>query len=433
MILRTCAVLVFIAVDLSLYGGVGAQPTSRSICETCACSPPNATPVMVNCTCVKTKFLIIREQDTMLLSGVRDLTLAGCGLVSLPSSGLSGSPLLSRVTVRDMKLFHYTAGLFPALESLTVEDVGGLVLDGFGPANRTLKQLVLRRTSVQRLVRGTIPASAPLQKVMLDRVDVDEIEAGALDMTFVRGESDGFSIVNSAIKTIGAGGVLVRSGSVKIINSTMDELYAGSVIVEDAKDIRLSGNRLGNVSLVGDSLSVVRSPPAGAGASTIMVDSNEFMTLPADLQLFKTDRSVSFINNVVRDVDLGPFLFGVGPNVRVSNNQFECDCDSRRISVLKLNQVFPGLLPEADDSRFAGLLVDNYCKRPNDMSLAGYRDELVAGKACPGTTLPTAPPTPSTTSAVDTNDASNGLLPSTWTTLAITGFCVVTVALSTIS
>jgi len=152
------------------------------------------------------QLLIVREQDTAILSSVRDLTLASCGFVSLPSSGLSSSTSLARVTVRDMKLFHYTAGLFPALESLSVEDVGELVLDGFGPANRTLRHLTLRRTTVLRLVKGTVTAAAPLRRVLFDRVDVDEIESGALDMSFVsdanngqQAAADGFTVVDSTV------------------------------------------------------------------------------------------------------------------------------------------------------------------------------------------------------------------------------------------
>lgn len=133
------------------------------------------------------------------------MTLASCGFVSLPSSGLSECTALTRVTVRDMKLFHYTAGLFPALESLSVEDVGELVLDGFGPANRTLRHLTLRRTNVTRLVKGTVTAVTPLRRVLFDQVDVEEIESGALEMVFseagdnIQAAADGFTIVDSTV------------------------------------------------------------------------------------------------------------------------------------------------------------------------------------------------------------------------------------------
>lgn len=157
------------------------------------------------------QLLIVRPQDAAVLSSARELTLASCGFVSLPSSGLTASKGLTRVTVRDMKLFHYTAGLFPALESLTVEDIGELVLDGFGPANRTLRYLTLRRVDAIKLVAGTLTAAAPLRRVILDRVNVDEIETGALDMTFVgqpdnhgqpSAAADGFTVVNSTVTNI---------------------------------------------------------------------------------------------------------------------------------------------------------------------------------------------------------------------------------------
>lgn len=160
--------------------------------------------------CFVSQLLIVREQDFAVLSSVRDLTLASCGYVSLPSSGLSTSTSLTRVTVHDLKLFHYTAGLFPALVSLSVEDVGELVLDGFGSANRTLRYLTVRRTNVLRLVKGTVTKVSPLRRVIFDRVDVEEIESGALDMVFLgdgndNGQSaaaDGFTVVESKVGII---------------------------------------------------------------------------------------------------------------------------------------------------------------------------------------------------------------------------------------
>lgn len=140
------------------------------------------------------------------LSNVRDLTLSSCGYVSFPAS--SGLPELTALALRDMQFFHYTLGMFPALESLTAENIGELVLDGFGPANRTLRYLTLRRTNVSRLVRGTVTAGMPLRRVLFDNVTVEGIESGALDMAFVgqtddggalREASDGFTVVKSMV------------------------------------------------------------------------------------------------------------------------------------------------------------------------------------------------------------------------------------------
>lgn len=155
------------------------------------------------------QLLIIRDKDVASLSSVRDLTLAGCGFVSLPSSGLAASKWLARVTVRDIKQFHYTVGLFPALESLSVEDVEVLVLDGFGPANRTLRHLTLRRVAEVRLAKGAVTAAAPLRRVLFDSVNADEIESGTLDMVFVgdddneQAAADGFTVVDSTVSTRG--------------------------------------------------------------------------------------------------------------------------------------------------------------------------------------------------------------------------------------
>lgn len=182
------------------------------------------------------------------------------------------------------------------------------------------------------------------------------------------------------IKSVQSGGVTVRSGAVRILNSTLDDLASGAVAVNDARGgIRISGNRLG--AMVGDSVSAVRRD----GDAAVLVDGNAFRALPADMQLLRSDdRLTEFADNSVDNVDLGPFLFGLGAGVRATGNRFTCDCDPRSISVLKLNQVFPGLMQPDTDIRFAVLLADNHCRQPANTTLAGYRDLLVRELACKG-------------------------------------------------
>lgn len=196
----------------------------------------------------------------------------------------------------------------------------------------------------------------------------------------------------------------MRAGAVRIFNSTLEDLAAGAVTANGSKIVRLSGNRLGAVSAAGDSVTA-------HGPAEVSVDGNQFRALPADLQLLKTDApATAFRDNAVTDVDLGPFLFGVGPAVRVSGNRFECDCDPRRVSVLKLNQVFPGLLPEADNGRFDALLADNYCRKPAALTLAGYRDQLIKEIACEGTNVTAAVITPRAPPLKDGGDAVNAAM-----------------------
>lgn len=201
-----------------------------------------------------------------------------------------------------------------------------------------------------------------------------------------------------------SGGVTVRSGAVRILNSTLDDLASGSIVVDDTKGaggVRLSGNRLGD--MVGDSVSVLSE--GGSSGGDVYVESNEFRTLPADMQLLKSERPVEFRDNLVANVDLGPFLFGVGPTIHVADNRFVCDCDPRRISVLKLNQVFPGLLPEADN-RLTRLLADNHCQQPADTTLSGYRDLLIKEVVCKGTNLTVATSTPLPTAQQPSKDTT---------------------------
>lgn len=206
------------------------------------------------------------------------------------------------------------------------------------------------------------------------------------------------------MKSVQTNGISVRSGAMRILNSTLDNLASGAITADSAA--LLSGNRFD--AMVGDSVSVTTAlvgGPSDGGDAVVYVAGNRFRTLPEDLQLFRSDRPVEFRVNSVENVDLAPFLFGVGPTVNVTDNLFACDCDPRRISVLKLNQVFPGLLPETDD-RLSQLLANNYCSEPaTNTTLAGYRDLLVKGIACKGANI-TAASSPSPT--LPTKDTTNG-------------------------
>lgn len=226
------------------------------------------------------------------------------------------------------------------------------------------------------------------------------------------------------IKLVQSGGVTVRSGAVRILNSTLDDLAGGALVVDDARDgVRLSGNRLG--AMVANSVSVVQRTDGGGG--DVVVDGNAFRTLPADVQPLKSDGPVVFRDNSVDNVDLSPFLFGLGAGARVSGNRFVCDCDQRRISVLKMDQVFPGLLTDADN-RIDQLLADNRCQEPANTTLAGYRDMLVAKSVCKDATAvaaappaSTVPPPPSSASQGDRAAANRGNAPVTvwWTAVAV--------------
>lgn len=219
-----------------------------------------------------------------------------------------------------------------------------------------------------------------------------------------------------------SGGVTVRSGAVRILNSTLDDLAAGALVAEDAHaGFRLSGNRLG--SMVGNSVSVLRSD-----GGDVIVDGNAFRTLPADMQPLKSDRAVEFRDNSVDNVDLSPFLFGLGTGVLVAGNRFVCDCDQRRISVLKMDQVFPGLLSDADN-RMDKLLANNHCQQPDNTTLAGYRDMLVNKLVCKDATAVTVPP--STTAPASQGGNAKGAATTNHGNVLVAAWTVLVAAVAT--
>lgn len=222
-------------------------------------------------------------------------------------------------------------------------------------------------------------------------------------------------------KSVQTNGISVRSGEMRILNSTLDDLASKAITVPGMA--RLSGNRFD--AMVGDSVLVANASADvdGEDGAAVHVTGNRFRTLPTDFQLSMSERPVVFCNNAVENLDLPPFLYGVRPAVNVTGNRlFACDCDPRRISMLKPNQLVQGMGPDADD-QLSQLLANNYCTEPSaNTTLAAYREQLIKGTACEGTYLATAS-SPASSPPADSRDTANSGCDTVTAATAVTVVC----------
>lgn len=116
----------------------------------------------------------------------------------------------------------------------------------------------------------------------------------------------------------------------------------------------------------------------------INIVENEFNSLPTDLlrdvHVFY-DKRTNFTGNVIHDVDLGGFLHSSNmEKLHFVKNRIACDCTPRKTSILRLRELFPGLLN--NKTNFDAIIDNNSCRNYNGIYLSEFKKKFLAGHIC---------------------------------------------------
>lgn len=119
-------------------------------------------------------------------------------------------------------------------------------------------------------------------------------------------------------------------------------------------------------------------------SNKINIVDNEFKSLPSnllrDIEL-ANDKKINFIGNLIHDIDLGGFLLNSRfDKLNFVKNKIMCDCTPRKTSILKLKEVFPGLL--TNDTNFDSIIENNSCKNYNGIYLSEFKRKFLARTFC---------------------------------------------------
>lgn len=160
-------------------------------------------------------------------------------------------------------------------------------------------------------------------------------------------------IINSVINVINSDGFNVSAvDGVDIINSTF-----GSIISPESFKFR---------------------------SNKINIIENEFKSLPSSLLRdvhVTNDKKINFVGNIIHDIDLGGFLLYSKTNkLNFSKNKIICDCTPRKTSILRLRELFPGLL--TNETNFDAIIENNSCKNYNGIHLSEFKRTFLSGLIC---------------------------------------------------
>lgn len=124
-------------------------------------------------------------------------------------------------------------------------------------------------------------------------------------------------------------------------------------------------------------------------SNKVNIIENEFKSLPSNLLREVTvvnDKKINFIGNIIHDVDLGGFILNSKlDKLNFVKNKIVCDCTPRKTSILKLRDLFPGLL--TNETNFDMIIDSNSCKNYNSMPLSEFKRKFLSGQLCNETDL----------------------------------------------
>lgn len=119
-------------------------------------------------------------------------------------------------------------------------------------------------------------------------------------------------------------------------------------------------------------------------SNKINIVDNEFKFLPSNLLRdveVSNDKKINFMGNLIHDIDLGGFILNSRlDKLNFVKNKIMCDCTPRKTSILKLKEIFPGLL--TNETNFDIIIENNSCKNYNGISLSEFKRKFLARTLC---------------------------------------------------
>lgn len=166
------------------------------------------------------------------------------------------------------------------------------------------------------------------------------------------------------------------------------EFISSYINVINSNGINISATD--SIDIIKCSFGALLAPESLLFRSTkVNIIENEFKSLPSSFLREITivnDKKINFIGNVIHDVDLGGFILNSKlDKLNFIKNKIVCDCTPRKTSILKLRELFPGLL--TNETNFDLIIESNSCKNYNSISLSEFKRKFLSGQLCNETDL----------------------------------------------
>ncbi|XP_054289674.1 uncharacterized protein LOC129004969 [Macrosteles quadrilineatus] len=341
--------------------------SSQDICQLCDCLPRGDNPVQA--FCVDNSFgdkefsLATSSQASTLqlvyINGIKtvnfglnsfltekplDLLIQNCSEVNIYNNSINH---LRSLVIQNIKSVKVGALSQPDLWSVILENIDLLTLDeaiSFN-ANYTVKI-------------GNV-GSLTVLGTQEERNCFENLE---LQFTFF----------DCVFNPIPEGGLIICGNHIKLENNTFESVAEGGFKITAESSIKIVNNHFKHLNKKVFNLS---SPG-------IYISGNNFDILPAGaLSDVSTLQDTFFTNNTIQDVDLGGVLLDMGWGMTIENNLINCDCASKRTSILNPKQDML-ILTNSSHEILQSIFFNNYCSLDCTVSLKDFSYALIQGDVC---------------------------------------------------
>lgn len=138
----------------------------------------------------------------------------------------------------------------------------------------------------------------------------------------------------------------------------------------------------GTIGIINNHLKILKKQSFNLSSPDINISGNHFEHLPAGtLRGISTIQDTFFTNNTIDDIDLGGVLLDMGWDIIVENNIVQCDCASKRTSILnpKEDMLF---LTNSSLEKLHNTFLNNFCNLNCTVSLEMFSYALTEGTVC---------------------------------------------------
>lgn len=159
---------------------------------------------------------------------------------------------------------------------------------------------------------------------------------------------------------------------VSLNGNTFSHIAEGGVDISAEEVIAVVYNTFQNVSKQSFNLT----------APEIHISGNHFENFPAGvLRGVSTIQDTFFTNNTIEDIDLGGVLLDMGWDMIIERNTLDCDCASKRTSILnpKEDMIY---LTNSSYEKLQNIFLFNFCQLNCTVSLMSFSYALKEGNVC---------------------------------------------------
>lgn len=177
------------------------------------------------------------------------------------------------------------------------------------------------------------------------------------------------------IDTIQSEGISLQLSKLEFVNTVINQVDTDGINVSAGDTIDVVRCTFGPI-LLSESLKF--------RANKVNFIENEFKSLPSSLLkevYVLNDKKINFVGNTIHDIDLGGFLLNSETErINFVKNKIVCDCSPRKTSILRLKELFPGLL--TNETNIDSIIDSNFCKNYNGIYLSEFKRKYLSGLLC---------------------------------------------------